>query len=108
MCRDKRFACCVNEKIKSFYKASNAIFRIDGSCDDMILLRLVESHCVSILTYAIEVIHKDDVALRGKLRVAYNSVFRRIFRYRQFESVSALQAALGGPTWEEPGRETGH
>jgi hypothetical protein len=66
----------------------------------MILFQLIESHCVPILMYAIEIIHVTDVSLKRKLRVAYNSAFQRIFRYRQFESVSALRAALGRPTWE--------
>ena len=65
------------------------------------MLQLLESHCVSILTYAIEVIHVADRDICRKLRVAYNSVFRQIFRYRTSESVTDLQQQLGRPTWEE-------
>ena len=67
----------------------------------MTLLRLIESHCVPILTYAIEmsvVANRDE---RRSLRVAYNSIFRKLFGYRYFESVTNLQHALGRPTWEE-------
>ena len=67
----------------------------------MIKLNLVESHCVPLLTYAVEVIHISDAAERRKLRVAYNSLFRRIFGYSYRESVRELQAALFRPTWEE-------
>ena len=35
------------------------------------------------------------------MRVAYNSLFRKIFAYRWSQSVSALQHFLGQPTWEE-------
>ena len=67
----------------------------------MVLLRLVEAHCVPVLTYAMEIINVADRDERRSLRVAYNSVFRKIFGYRQFESVTNLQHALGRLTWEE-------
>ena len=67
----------------------------------MVLLRLVEAHCVPILSYAAEIIHVSDRDERRSLRVAYNSIFRRIFGYRYFESVSNLQHSLGRLTWEE-------
>ena len=36
-----------------------------------------------------------------RLRVAYNTIFRKIFDYRPWESVTDLQHALLRPTWEE-------
>ena len=65
------------------------------------MLHLLETHCLSILSYAIEVIHVVDSDVRRKLRVAYNSIFRQVFGYRRNESVSELQHQLGRPTWEE-------
>ena len=56
---------------------------------------------IPILTYGIEVVHVSNQDERRQLRVAYNSVFRNIFRYRWSESVSALQSFLYRPTWEE-------
>ena len=64
------------------------------------LIKLIESHCVSILTYGIEVITVANRDMRRQLRVAYNSVFRRIFNYRSFQSVRELQSLLDRPTWE--------
>ena len=49
----------------------------------------------------ISVIHVADRDERRKLRVAYNSIFRRVFGYRDWESVTNLQHALNRPTWEE-------
>ena len=95
------FNCCVNEKIRKFYRAANYILRIDGKSDDMLMLRLIETHCIPILTYAIEVISVSDRDARRQLRVAYNSVFRRIFNYRPWQSVRELQSFLSRPTWEE-------
>ena len=98
---NKKFDCSVKEKIKKFYRCANSILRIDGYSNEMVMLRLVESHCIPILSYAIEIIDvlkRDD---KRQLRVAYNSVFRKIFNYRFSESVSALQLFLSRPTWEQ-------
>ena len=65
------------------------------------MLRLLETHCVPILTYAVEVVHVADRDEKRQLRVAYNSLFRKIFAYRWSESVTALQHFLSRPTWEE-------
>ena len=98
---NKTFDCSINDRVKKFYKCANAIFRIDGRSNDMIMLQLVESHCVPILTYGIEVIRVLNRDERRQLRVAYNSLFRKIFAFRWSESVTALQAFLGRPTWEQ-------
>ena len=97
----KEFNCDISEKVKSFYRCTNAILRIDGRSDEIVMLQLLESQCVSILTVAIEVISVADRDQRRKLRFAYNSIFRKIFGYRQWESVTDLQHALHRPTWEE-------
>ena len=95
------FNCSVTEKVKAFYRSLNSILRIEGRSDDMILLRLIESHCIPILTYGMEIIHVAQRDEKRSLRVAYNSVYRKLFHYRTFESVTALQHALGRKTWEE-------
>jgi hypothetical protein len=56
--------------MKKFYKSANAILRVEGQSRELTMLRLVESHCVSILTYAIEVQHLSTQEMR-KMRVAY-------------------------------------
>ena len=97
----KTFNCSIDEKLKTFYRCANAILRIEGRSDEIVMLHLLETHCVSVLTYAIEVIHVADRDERRKLRVAYNSIFRQVFGYRNWESVTNLQHALNRPTWEE-------
>ena len=87
--------------MKTFYKSLNSILRVEGRSDDMVLLRLIEAHCVPILTYAIETCYVANRDERRSLRVAYNSIFRKIFGYRYFESVTNLQHTLGRLTWEE-------
>ena len=96
-----KFDCCVKDKISSFYRALNAIIRIDGNADELVRLRLLESHCLPILTYGIEILHVSNRDERRQLRVAYNSIFRNIFKFTYHESVTELQHALGRCTWEE-------
>ena len=95
------FGCSVIDRIKKFYRCSNSIFRIEGVSNDTVMLRLVESHCVPLLMYAIEVVHVANRDEKRQLRVAYNSLFRKIFNYRRFQSVTALQHFHDRPTWEE-------
>ena len=97
----KRFNCCVANKLKCFYRSANAILRIEGRSNELVMLQLLESHCLPILTYAIEVIDVADRDTRRKLRVAYNSIFRQLFRHRMSESVTDLQHQLTRSTWEE-------
>ena len=96
-----RYGCSVSARVKSFYKCLNSILRIEGRSDDMVLLRLLEAHCVPVLTYAIETCYVSNRDERRSLRVAYNSIFRKLFGYRYYESVTNLQHALGRKTWEE-------
>ena len=97
----KEFNCCIEEKLKAFYRSANAILRIEGRSNDLVMLQLLETHCVSVLSYGIEVIHVANADIRRKMRVAYNSIYRRIFGYRMSESVTQLQHELGRQTWEE-------
>ena len=94
------FRCSATERIQKFYRCVNGILRIDGRSDDLTMLKLLESHCIPILTYGIEIAHFYDPRQRSKIRAAYNSVFRKIFNYRDFESVTELQLLLARPTWE--------
>ena len=96
-----KFGCSITERVKTFYRSLNSILRIEGRSDDMVLLRLIEAHCVPILTYAIEVTHVADRDERRSLRVAYNAIFRKLFGYRLYESVTNLQHSLRRDTWEE-------
>ena len=95
------FDCCIQETIAKYYRALNAILRVEGRSNDIIMLRLLEAHCIPILTYGIEVLHVRDRDERRKLRVAYNAAYRKIFAYSYRESVTELQHCLNRQTWEE-------
>ena len=95
------FGCCIKEKVSKFYRALNSILHIEGRSYHMVMLRLLEAHCIPILTYGIEIFHVSDRDENRKLRVAYNAVYRKVFGYSQRESVTELQHLLGRHTWEE-------
>ena len=67
----------------------------------MVMLRLLEAHCLPILSYAVEIIHVIDRDDRRQMRVAYNAIYRKLFGYSYRESVTLLQHTLGRHTWEE-------
>ena len=96
------FGCCVEETLRKYYRSINSILRVDGRLDDIVMLRLLEAHCVPILSYAIEVVNVADRKQLSKMRAAYNAIFRKLFHYSFRESVTDLQHQLGRPTWEEP------
>ena len=56
----KIFSCSVTDRIKKFYRCANSIFRIEGHSNDIVMLCLIESHCVPLLTYAIKIIHVSN------------------------------------------------
>ena len=91
----------MKEKTSKFYRALNAIIRIEGRSDDMVMLRLLEAHCLSVLSYGVEVIHVINRDDRRQMRVAYNAIYRKLFGYSYRESVTLLQHTLGRLTWEE-------
>jgi len=59
-------------EIKKFLRCANAILRIDGCSDELVMLQLLETHCVPLLTYGEEVIHVSNRDEKCQLRVAYN------------------------------------
>ena len=95
------FSCSMKETLGKFYRCLNSIIRIEGRSDDKVMLRLLEAHCLPILAYAIEVVHVTDRDDKRQLRVAYNSIYRKIFDFNYRESVTLLQHSLGRLTWEE-------
>ena len=54
-----------------------------------------------LFSYGIEIAHVANRDERHSLRVAYNSIFRKLFSYRYFESVTILQHTHDRPTWEQ-------
>ena len=93
----KKFDCSITERIKKCYRCTNSIFRIDGRSNNTVMLRLIEFHCVPLLSYAIEVVTVLNRDERRQLRVASNSIYifniltQYIFSiyYRKFKKIGA-------------------
>ena len=65
------------------------------------MLRLLEAHCLPILTYGIEAITVSNRVEYRQMRVAYNAIYIKMFGYSYQKRVTLLQHSLGQPTWEE-------
>ena len=57
------------------------MFRIEGRGDKMVIFRLLQAHCLPLPTYGMEVINVSVEDERRQLRVAYNSIYRKVFNY---------------------------
>ena len=95
------FGYCIQEMIAKYYRALNALLRVEGRSNDMVMLKLIEAHCTSILSCGIEIVHVRDGDERRRMRVACNAAYRKLFCYSLRESVADLQRCLHRPTWEE-------
>ena len=89
-----KFSCDVDGKLKSFYRAANALLHkssavgIDKMRDMLYFLYL--RYCVPILGYGYSVI-SSCLSNRDahRLKVAHNSMVRRIFAISRYDSVPA-------------------
>jgi len=68
---------------------TNAILSHTKHIDEIIQLSLQESHCLSILTYGIMAVSLN-VSQYNELNTCWNSVYRRIFGFHEWESVRSL------------------
>ena len=80
--------------IRSFYCACNNIFSHTNNTDQLLQLKLQESYCLPVLSYASQVI--SVTKQQGKqLNAAWNAVYRRIFLFNRWESVKSFICGIG-------------
>lgn len=79
---------------RRFFASVNSILSKSKFTSDLVVLQLMESHCLPILLYAIESVNMGSNDLR-MLNSWWNSVYRRIFNYHKWESVKELICYLG-------------
>ena len=91
-CTGKTLLIDVNLIKRNFFSSCNCILSNAKSLDEIIKLNLVESHCLPLLTYAINAITLTSVQLND-LNVCWNSIYRKIFNYNKWESVNCLIAS---------------
>ena len=84
---------------RKFFASSNCILGNTKTLNDIIKLSLMETHCLSILTYATVAMRLTGEQIR-ELNAGWNSVYRRIFGFNKWESVRVFINGLGRLNFE--------
>jgi hypothetical protein len=80
---------------QAFFSACNSIYSVAKHNDQMLHLTLQETYCLPVLNYCITAICLNTQQMRT-LNYCWNSVFRRIFGFNKWESVSAFICGFCG------------
>ena len=89
----KSFNVDLKESRRKFFMTLNCILSKTKFACDLVKLNLLESYCLTTLTYGIESGILDNKQLQS-INSWWNSVFRRIFGYFNWESVRNLICSL--------------
>ena len=71
---------------RKFFMSCNCILSNSSNLCELVQLHLQHTYSLPILTYAIAAIKISDKQLK-ELNASWNSVYRRIFKFRPWESV---------------------
>ena len=74
---------------RKFFTAVNTILNKCTFTSDIVKLKLLESHCMPILLYAVESTNLNADQKR-ELNSWWNSVYRKVFGYHKWESVKSV------------------
>ena len=87
------FEIDVSECRRKFFISANTVLSNCKSACEMVKLKLLESHCLPLLTYAADSGCIDNNSL-SMFNTCWNSIYRRIFGYFRWESVRNVMACL--------------
>lgn len=76
-----------------FFTAANSILGRTNSLDELIRLKLLESYCLPILQYSMGALYLLKTQC-DELNAAWNSVYRRVFNFRKYDSVRLVICGL--------------
>ena len=79
--------------VMTLFVAANSVLGHTNTLDELIRLKLLESYCLPILQYstcALQLHRKQCV----ELNTAWNSVFRRVFNFRKYDSIRPVICGL--------------
>ena len=85
----KVFSVDLNHVRHKFFGCTNSILTHSSGVSELIKLHLMESYCYPVLSYALECFNLPSSSL-NHLNVYWNSVYRKIFDFRSWESVKEL------------------
>ena len=81
-------------ELTSFFRATNAILNNLQGAHEHVLLSLLYTNCVPILTYACAVKEFSSSDM-SDCNVAMNNAFRKIFGFKQWQSIRYLRELFG-------------
>ena len=90
VCSGRSFTFSSRSDLRSFYRAFNSIASILNDMDEMVLMKLLYSNCVSILTYACAV-KNYSAKEKNDCHTAVNHAIRKIFSFQRYESIRFLR-----------------
>ena len=79
---------------RKFFAACNSVLGNCHSLDELVQIQLHESFCLPLLQYGLCAI-KLTKSQCADLNSCWNTVFRRIFHFRKFDSIRSCIAGLG-------------
>ena len=94
MVSGKTLSFDIDPMLRSFYLSCNCIFSKTAKCDQLLQLRLQETYCLPVISYAAAVISLSKSHLQ-RLNAGWNSVYRRIFGFNKWNSVKSFIHGLG-------------
>ena len=88
------FKLSINEDLCNFFASANSILNSMSKPKENVLMQLLFSNCVPRLTYGAAV--KDlNASEKQQVNVAVNNAIRRIFKFRQWQSIRQLREFYG-------------
>ena len=89
-----KFSVSIDKPKQNFYIAFNTVISRVKHLDQLLQLSLIESYCVSLLTFAGNAVLYNNKQL-GDLNVCLNTVYRMIFGFNRWESVKSFICGMG-------------
>jgi exonuclease III len=89
LCSNKSFKCSADERKRKFCAAVNSVISKSSNMSEEVIVHVIKMQCLPILTYgccAWKISNNDT----QKLCVCFNNAFRKVFRYKLYESVKCL------------------
>jgi len=84
----------INPIKPAFFTACNSVCSQSQCMDEILQLSLIETYCLPILTYAAPAVSLKARQLQ-ELNSCWNSAYRRVFGFHQWESVRSFMYGLG-------------
>jgi hypothetical protein len=88
------FTVDLSDVRRKFFGALSNILKKTAAASELCKLYVIEAHCLPLLLYCVEALNLNAPDLRS-LGVWWNSVFRKLFAYNQWESVKTLMYYAG-------------